>query len=56
MKKCTNGTRHKWQFVKNVIIREETRTSVTLSKRGSYKCECGERKIGAYRMEQEPTP
>jgi len=51
MKKCTNGTRHKWTFVKNVTIRQESLSTIQLSKRGFYKCACGEGKIGAYKME-----
>lgn len=48
-KSCTIGKRHKWQFVRNA-----TRTSqrgcagYRVSRVGIYRCECGERKIGAY--------
>lgn len=46
MKKCTLGKRHKWNFVKNVTIERRSFTSIQISNRGLYKCECGERKYG----------
>jgi hypothetical protein len=47
MKPCTLGKRHKWAFVNNVITQRLTGCTVHLSKRGVYRCECGQRKDGA---------
>lgn len=51
MKACTIGNRHKWSFVKNAIHTTYGAGTAHISKVGIYKCECGERKRGAYRME-----
>lgn len=49
-KPCTLGPKHKWQWVKNVTIRNVTissrGTSVRISLRGLYQCECGADRIG----------
>ncbi|QHJ83376.1 MAG: hypothetical protein [Bacteriophage sp.] len=44
MKKCTIGKRHKWDFVKNVNLETRTFTSIHFSRKGLYKCACGETK------------
>lgn len=49
MKQCSNGARHKWEFVRNVTIKRQTLRTIELSNRGLYKCACGETKIGSYR-------
>lgn len=49
-KPCTLGPKHKWQWVKNVTIKSVTITSrgssMRISLRGHYKCECGADRIG----------
>jgi hypothetical protein len=49
-KPCTLGPKHKWQWVKNVTIKNVTissrGTSMRVSLRGLYKCECGADRIG----------
>ena len=44
---CTKGKRHKWVFVKNVTTKTQTLTTMSITGRGVYRCECGERKYGA---------
>ncbi|MHA4952210.1 hypothetical protein [Acinetobacter pittii] len=46
MKKCTLGSRHKWEHVKNVQLQTQTSRTVTLSLKGLYKCACGAKKYG----------
>lgn len=46
MKKCTLGSRHKWQYVKNVQLQTQTARTVTLSLKGLYTCACGAKKYG----------
>lgn len=48
-KLCTLGPRHSWTFVKNTVgvQRNLEGTQVRISKRGIYRCACGETKIGA---------
>ncbi len=49
-KPCTIGPKHKWQWVKNVTIKKVTigprGSSMHVSLRGLYKCECGADRIG----------
>lgn len=49
-KKCTNGPRHKWEWLKdvtNVSVTVDSRgTRKKLSRRGIFKCECGACKEG----------
>lgn len=46
MKPCTLGKRHKWAFVNNVTTASSTGTGFRLTRRGKYRCECGEIKLG----------
>lgn len=52
IKPCTNGARHKWEFVKNV--REATMTVTArgtvgrFKLKGVYRCACGETKYGLF--------
>jgi hypothetical protein len=43
---CTKGKRHKWVFVKNVTTKTQTLRSISITRRGVYRCACGERKYG----------
>lgn len=47
---CTLGPKHKWTWLKNItnqsITYSSRGTSVRMSLRGLYKCECGLRKEG----------
>lgn len=52
MNKCTVGQKHKWEFVKNVVVRTKTLRTIHLSNRGIYKCACGERKYGRAQFEE----
>lgn len=49
-KPCTIGPKHKWQWVKNVTIKKGTfgpcGSTMQVSLRGLYKCECGADRIG----------
>jgi hypothetical protein len=49
-KPCTNGPKHKWQWVKNVTSATATinshGTTMRMSLRGLYKCECGAERTG----------
>lgn len=52
-KKCTKGKRHRWTFVKNVLI-EKTRVSrkaitVEINTCGLYRCQCGSEKFAETR-------
>ena len=46
MKKCTLGSRHKWEHIKNVQIHTQTARTVSISLKGLYKCACGAKKYG----------
>lgn len=46
IKPCTLGKRHKWAFVKNVVTQYQQGSTVRISQRGKYQCECGARKLG----------
>ena len=50
MKPCTLGKRHKWEFVKSITSQKvhlsAKGTTVQLSMRGLYRCQCGEKKLG----------
>ena len=46
MKPCTLGKRHRWQFVKNVVITRLNGRFGVISRRGLYRCECGQTKYG----------
>lgn len=48
MIKCALSKRHKWQFMYNVQTTTMTLRTGSISLRGLYKCECGEKKYGAY--------
>lgn len=58
IKACTIGKRHKWAFVKNVIMSTNGIRHATISERGIYRCECGVRKYGQpiHSSQQEPRP
>jgi hypothetical protein len=47
---CTNGPRHKWDWVKDVtnvkVSITSTATRKTFSRRGVFKCECGATREG----------
>lgn len=52
MKKCTEGKRHTWKFIRNCTLRTQTYHAASFTSKGVYKCSvCGERKYGTYRME-----
>ncbi|NII73205.1 hypothetical protein FHW84_001774 [Dyella sp. SG562] len=47
--------RHKWKWLKNVIVRTERGFMVHIMKRGRYECEkCGKRRIGVVKPEVQP--
>lgn len=56
MKPCTLGKRHKWDFVKNTMVRRETIHTVHLAQVGIYACACGLRKQGPMGHEEEVQP
>lgn len=47
---CNLNPKHKWQWVKNVTIKNVTirphGSTMRISLRGLYKCECGAERIG----------
>lgn len=43
---CTNASKHKWTWVKNVSKTTINSSSVQLSLRGFYRCSCGASKVG----------
>lgn len=49
-KACTLGPRHKWVHVRDIVNKKITMnqrgTTVRMSARGEYKCECGATRIG----------
>lgn len=45
-KACTSGKRHKWNFVRNRITQSGGPTTIRISKRGIYRCDCGAQKLG----------
>lgn len=47
MKECTNGKRHSWRFSHNVVKTKLSGHTATVSKRGFYRCACGETKYGS---------
>lgn len=53
---AVSGAKHKWTFVRNGTVRKTSGgfggTSVQLSLRGLYRCECGMDRIGAARHDQ----
>jgi len=46
MKKCTLGSRHKWEYIKNVQVHTQTSRTFSISLKGLYKCACGQKKYG----------
>ena len=46
MKKCTEGLRHSWAWVKNTTNAQVRGRGFRLSLRGIYQCSCGEKKLG----------
>lgn len=46
IKPCTHGARHKWQFVKNTTNAQAGGRGISISLRGIYRCECGQKKLG----------
>lgn len=46
MRACTKGKRHRWQFLKNVISSTVGHGWARVSKKGLYRCDCGEGKYG----------
>lgn len=53
-KPCTIGKRHKWTFVNNQTVTSGTLTTIRLSLKGLYRCECGEKKFGEPEVTSEP--
>lgn len=53
MRPCSIGKRHKWTHIKNVILQSGSMRIISLSKRGLYRCECGQTKYGEPRMKLE---
>lgn len=47
---CSLGKRHKWEFVKNVVLTTHGIRTASISQRGLYRCECGARKHGQMDM------
>lgn len=49
---CTNGPRHKWEFVKNVNVGSMSVTARgtvgRFSLKGLYRCACGAKKHGQF--------
>lgn len=49
-KPCTLGPKHKWTHVRDITIKNISMgprgTTVRMSARGEYKCECGGKRIG----------
>lgn len=45
-KPCSLGPRHKWQLIRNQIVQSGGPITVRISKRGIYRCNCGETKQG----------
>lgn len=45
-KSCTQGARHKWQFVKNTTNAQAGGRGIGFAVRGIYRCECGQKKLG----------
>lgn len=47
---CAAHLRHRWKFVRNVILQRSQMsvkgTSIELSLKGLYTCECGAKKYG----------
>ncbi|WP_176461557.1 hypothetical protein [Pseudomonas aeruginosa] len=41
MKPCTLGKRHSWTFVRNVVTSHLSGRVGRITKRGLYRCECG---------------
>ncbi len=52
---CSVGKRHKWEFVKNVILTTHGIRTASISQRGLYRCECGARKHGQMDMNMRTT-
>lgn len=48
LKKCTIGTRHKWDFIKNVQVKTQTMYTMSLTSKAKYKCACGVVKYGEH--------
>lgn len=46
-KQCTNGPRHTWEWVKDVTLQTSPRPGyINFSRKGVFKCACGQRKYG----------
>jgi hypothetical protein len=43
---CTNASKHKWTWVKNITKTTVNSRSMQLSLRGFYHCSCGAVKVG----------
>jgi hypothetical protein len=54
-KPCPLGPKHKWQHVRNCIVKRAMYgpggSTVKISWRGWYKCACGHTRLGAHRDE-----
>lgn len=46
MRPCKLGKRHAWKFVGVVQTTRYGVRTATISRRGKYRCECGEEKYG----------
>lgn len=55
IKPCALGPKHTWFWKRNVTLKRLKVTprgaTVHLSRRGDYRCECGEQKYGAAKSE-----
>ncbi|QBC44427.1 hypothetical protein [Iodobacter fluviatilis] len=50
-KACTNGPRHKWKFVKDIAVKKMSGcangfSTLSITAKGVYSCECGAKKCG----------
>lgn len=49
MKKCSIGTKHKWEWLRNTDRVTAGHSTIRFSKQGIYKCACGCTKYGPYK-------
>ena len=50
MKKCTVGTKHKWEWIKDRTVKSgsfgASGATICIARKGVFKCACGEAKYG----------
>lgn len=51
MKTCKLAKRHKWTFIRNVTCSYQNGRTVQISRKGVYRCGCGESKYGPIGIE-----